>query len=136
MNASLSSPAAVRPALDNSTNSALGTLARSPGTVGTDHVGQLSANQQDRDRQAHGSPFEVLGAQLRVVPRRGHHGRIPVPVPASVSQAQIPLQALGTARLVAVRQILATASAASSSEPKPSMLPSMKSRIRALPSFS
>lgn len=77
-----------------------------PGTVGTDHVGQLSANQQDRDRQAHGSPFEVLGAQLRVVPRRGHHGRIPVPVPASVSQAQIPLQALGTARLVAVRQIL------------------------------
>jgi hypothetical protein len=66
---------------------------------------KLAADQQHRDRQVGRGVLEVLGAQFRIVAGLGHEGRIPVPVPAAVAQAQILLQSLGAARLGPVRQI-------------------------------
>ena len=72
---------------------------------GADHVGELAADQQDRDLQVHGRLFEILGAQLGVVPGLGHERRIPVPVPAAVAQPQVLFQPFGAAWLLAVAEI-------------------------------
>ena len=57
----MSSPAAVWPASDNSTNSALRHLLQKVlHTFGADHVGELAADQQDRDRQIDHGLLELL----------------------------------------------------------------------------
>ncbi len=106
LKASLSSPAAVCPASESSTNSALGTVIQKvPHAFRADHVGQLAADQQHRDRQVGGGLLEFLGAQFRVVARLGHKRRIPMPVPPAVAQPQVLLQPLRAARPGPMRQI-------------------------------
>ena len=102
----MSSPAAVCPASDSSTNSALGTVSRKcrtpSGLTTSDSFPRISSTGI---AQVRGGLLEPLGAQLRVVAGLGHEGRVPVPVPAAVALAQVLLQSLRAARPGPVRQI-------------------------------
>src|SRR5258705_8917332 len=136
-NASLSSPAAVWPASDSSTNSACGTLARESltpsGLTTSDSLPRISRIGMVRSIAACSSFSSRTNASSAGAVRNF----------GSQCQYHRPsrwrrffFRPSGLRGLVRWGRYAATASAASSSDSKPCTWLNMKSRIRALPSFS